>query len=134
MGLPHRHLWLALALCAAGCASRPARPAGVQAGRRADEAEARTEAMSAELRQKQAALQQSFAELARAEAAAGLSGFSCAGATPASTPAPGLPRSGAPHLSFTFRQQAYQVPVNFSSPRSSGGWRIAPANCEVRPR
>lgn len=128
-------MWLALALCAAGCASgRPARPADPRAQSRAEQAEARTEALRAELRQKQAALQQSFSELARAEAAAGLSGFSCAGATPASAPAPGLPRSGAPHLRFTFRQQPYQAPVNFSSPRTSGGWRVAPATCEVRPQ
>lgn len=136
MKYSQRHMWLALTLCVVGCASgrsaRPARPADVQGERRADEAEARTEALRAELRQKQAALQQTFSELAQAEAAAGLSGFTCAGATPASALAPGLPRSGAAHLRFTFRGQAYQVPANFSSPRSSGGWRMAPATCQVR--
>lgn len=130
-----RWCWLpVLALCAAGCASsRGARSSssGSATEQRANELEARNEAMQQELNRKQVELSQSFQAMAQAEGAAGLNGLGCVGLAPANAQLQGLPRSGAVHARFLLKSQPHQVTVTFSAPRTSAGWRMSQGTCKV---
>lgn len=130
-----RWCWLpVLALCAAGCASgrSGARSSpGSATEQRAEELEARNEALRAELSRKKAELQQSFQVMAQAEGAAGLGNLGCAGLAPANAQVQGLPRTGAIHARFQLRGQPHHMKATFSSPRPVGGWRVSQGTCKV---
>ncbi len=130
-----RWYWVpVLALCAAGCASgrRASRaPSGSATEQRAQDLEARNEAMREELSRKKAELQQSFQTMAQAEGAAGLGSLGCAGVAPANAQMQGLPRSGAVHAQFSLRGQPYRMTATFSAPRPAGGWRVSQGTCRV---
>jgi hypothetical protein len=130
-----RWCWLpVLALCAAGCASGRSgsrSSSGSATAQRAEELEARNEALQAELSRKQAELQQSFQTMAQAEGAAGLNNLGCAGVAPANAQVQGLPQSGAVHARFMLRGQPHRMTATFSAPRAVGGWRVSQGSCKV---
>ncbi len=130
-----RWYWVpVLALCVAGCASsrRGSRASsGSATEQRAQELEARNDAMRQELSRKKAELQQSFQTMAQAEGSAGLGSLGCAGVAPANAPMQGLPRSGAVHAQFNLRGQSYRMTTTFSAPRPVGGWRVSQGTCRV---
>lgn len=126
----------ALAVLAAGCgsSSKSRRPptAGEEAMvRRAEELEAKNRELEAQLGQKQAGFEEAFRKATQAEAAAGLVNLGCAGVTPASAPAPGMPRSGAPHAQLGLSRKAFRMLPTFSSTRNAGGWRVSQGTCKV---
>jgi len=125
-----------LVLAMAGCApkrraSRPSAPTDPAAEQQAQDMEARTEALRAELSRKRSELAQSFSAATEAENAAGLRGLGCAVVSPAAAAAPALPRPGSTHAQFTLRRQPYRLTAAFSTPRSTGGWRVAQGTCTV---
>jgi hypothetical protein len=123
--------WPVFALYAAGCASGRGTRSGSATQQRLEELEARNEAMQQELNRKQAELSQSFQALAQAEAAAGLDNLGCVGVSPANAQVQGLPRSGAVHAQFLLRGQPHRMTITFSSPRTSGPWRLSQGTCTV---
>lgn len=127
-----RGLLAALLLLAAGCASESgATRGGGSADSRVQEMEARNQALREELRRKQAEIEQSFSATTQAEDAAGLRGLECAGVTPASTPAKGMPRSGTVHSRVRLSHGAFQMTPSFSAARNAGGWKVSSGNCQV---
>lgn len=131
-------LWglAALAVLAAGCGSssksrRP--PAASEEGMelRAEELEEKNRELEAQLSQKQAGFEEAFRKATQAEAAAGLVNLGCVGVTPASAPAPGMPRSGTPHAQLGLSRKAFRMLPTFSGPRNVGGWRVSQGTCTV---
>ena len=128
-----------LLLLAAGCASeRGAKRGGNTSdpamNARVQELEARNQELREQLRRKEAEIEQSFSATTQAESAAGLRGLDCAGVTPASSPASGMPRSGSVHSRLKLSRRAFQMAVNFSSARNTGGWRVSPGTCQLAPQ
>ncbi len=131
-----RGLLAALLLLAAGCASESGAKRGGSAGNTAPDArvrelEARNQELREQLRRKEAEIEQSFSAATQAEAAAGLRGLDCAGVTPASAPARGMPRSGTVHSRLKLQRRAFQLSPSFSAARSTGGWKVSQGNCQV---
>ncbi|NMO20883.1 hypothetical protein HPC49_36705 [Pyxidicoccus fallax] len=123
---------LAALLLATGCASESgAKRGGGSSDARVQELEARNAELREELRRKEAEIEQSFAATTQAEAAAGLRSLDCAGVTPASSPARGMPRSGAVHSKLKLNHRALQLAPSFSGARTTGGWKVSPGNCQV---
>lgn len=135
-----RGLLVALLLLAAGCASESGAKRGGNkasdpaAGARVQELEARNQELREQLRRKEAEIEQSFSATTQAEASAGLRGLDCAGVTPASSPAAGMPRSGTVHSRLKLSRRAFQLAPSFSSARNSGGWRVSPGTCQLAPQ
>jgi hypothetical protein len=133
-----RSMWgvaaLAVLATACGSSSKARRPptANEQAAEgKLAQVEARNRELEAQLRQKEAAIESSFHQTTQAEQSAGLVNLGCAGATPAAAPAPGMPRSGAPHLQLGLSRKAFRMQPSFSATRNVGGWRVSQANCQV---
>jgi hypothetical protein len=122
---------LAALLLAAGCASDGGATRGGGSDARVQELEARNQELREELRRKQAEIEQAFSSTTQAEAAAGLGGLECAGVTPASTPAKGMPRSGTVHSRVKLSHGAFQMTPAFSAARTTNGWKVSPGNCQV---
>jgi hypothetical protein len=132
------HVWClcVLVLGLAGCASkrrsaRASTPSDPAAEQQAAEMEAKTQELRAELSRKRSELQQSFSAATEAENAAGLRGLGCALVSPAAAAAPVLPRPGSTHAQFTLRRQPYRMTAAFSTPRTTGGWRVVQGTCTV---
>jgi hypothetical protein len=131
-------LWgvAALAVLATGCGSSSkskrtptSEEQGLEA--KAAELEAKNSELEAQLRQKEAAIESAFAQATQAERSAGLGNLGCAGVTPASAPAAGMPRSGAQHAQVGLARKAFRMTPGFSGSRSERGWRISQGNCKV---
>lgn len=115
---------VALALCAAGCASS-------KDAARAQELETSNEALAVEVRRQDAELQKSYQTMAEAERAAGLGVLGCMGVSPARAPVPDLPRSGAIHAQFQLRGQPYRMSITYAAPRQVAGWLESQGTCKV---
>lgn len=134
-----RHaLWgvAALVVLATGCgsSSKAKRPptAGEEAmEQKAADIEAKNQQLEAQLSQKNQAIETAFRTATQAESAAGLVNLGCAGATPANAPAPGMPRSGAPHAQVGVSRKAFRMMPTFSATRNAGGWRVSQGSCKV---
>lgn len=122
---------VALLLLASGCSSdKGARRGDPSAEARIVELEERNRALKEELRQKEAQIEQAFAQTTQAENAAGMQGLGCAAVVPAKAAPRGLPRSGD-HARLSLRNKSYRMTVNFSQPRTTGGWKVAQGNCQM---
>lgn len=130
-------LWgvAALAVLAMGCgsSSKSRRPTADEQSleAKAAELEAKNRELEAQLRQKEAAIDSAFAQTTQAERSAGLVNLGCAGVTPASAPAAGMPRSGASHAQLGLARKAFRMTPGFSGSRNAGGWRVSEGNCKV---
>lgn len=123
---------VAVLLLASGCSSgKSSRRGGTSLEARAEALEERNQALQAELRQKEAQIDQTFVAATQAENAAGLQGLGCAAVMPAKGAPQGMPRSGEVHSRLNLSRQSYRMTVNFSPGRTSGGWRVAQGTCRV---
>jgi Tfp pilus assembly protein FimV len=123
---------LALLLLASGCSSgKSSRRGGSSLEARAEELEESNRALREQIRQKEAQIEQAFASVTQAESAAGLQGLGCAAVMPAKPAPKGIPRSGEVHARLGLTHQSYRMTATFSSPRSTGGWRVAQGTCTV---
>ncbi len=123
---------MALLLLASGCSSgRASKRGDTSLEARAEELEERNRALREQIRQKEAQIEQAFALATQAENAAGLQGLGCAAVMPAKAAPKGMPRSGEIHARLGLTHQSYRMTANFSSPRATGGWRVAQGTCRV---
>lgn len=130
-------LWgvAALGVLASGCASSSkAQKADPGAEQKADELEAKNRELEAQLAQKQQAIEAAFQKATQAENSAGLVNLGCAGVTPATAPAQGMPRSGAQHMQLGLARKAFRMTPTFSGARNVGGWRVSQGTCQVVPQ
>jgi hypothetical protein len=136
-----RSMWgvAALAVLATACGSSSKSRRAPTADEKAAEGklaqvEAKNRELEAQLRQKQAAIESAFDQTTQAERSAGLVNLGCAGVTPAAAPAPGMPRSGVPHMQLGLSRKAYRMQPSFSGSRNVGGWRVSQGTCQVVPQ
>lgn len=123
---------LAMLLLTSGCSSGNAsRRGGTSLEARAEQLEESNRALQEQIRQKEAQIEQAFASVTQAENTAGLQGLGCAVVMPAKAAPKGVPRSGEIHARLGLTHQSYRMTATFSSPRATGGWRVAQGNCTV---
>lgn len=96
--------------------------------------EAKNQQLEAQLRQKESGIDAAFRKATQAESSAGLVNLGCAGVTPASAPAAGMPRSGAQHAQVGLSRKAFRMTPTFSGSRNAGGWRVSQGTCKVVPQ
>jgi hypothetical protein len=124
------NLWVPLValaiVCISGCG---AKRSGSAVDGQLAELEQRVSTLRAESARRDAAIESAFAEVTRAEAAAGLSEQGCGAIVGASAPKT-LPRAGH-YARVSIGPKTSRVGATFSASKKAGALRLVPGRCEV---